>query len=261
MIHHPPTYFQNPEHRITIDLIGMGGTGSQVLNGLARIHASLQQLDHPGLHVRTWDEDEVTEANLGRQLFSPADLGMNKAVVLTTRVNRYFGFEWEANARNFSTSPMQAPKFSNIIISCVDSIKARISLFEFLKREANSKRIEPFNRPFYWLDIGNLQKTGQVVLGTVGTIAQPAKVKKGVTRAALPNVIQKFPQLKKMKEETSTPSCSLAEALTKQDLFINSTLAQFACGLLWKLFREPSIRHHGCYVNLDSFIVTPIKIS
>ena len=34
----------------------------------------------------------------------------------------------------------------------------------------------------------------------------------------------------RVKEEESGPSCSLAEALEKQDLFINSTLAQLGPG-------------------------------
>lgn len=258
MKHFPPPYLQNPQHRITIDLIGLGGTGSQVLTGLARINASLLMLNHPGLHVRSWDPDEVTEANLGRQLLSESDLGMNKAVVLTTRVNRYFGFEWEAMPTKYPTSPLETPRLSNIIITCVDTIRTRIIIGDYLKEESKLKGVEPFDKPLYWLDIGNLHKTGQLVLGTVSTISQP---KGSGASSSLPTVVKKFPQLKKMKEDASTPSCSLADALGKQDLFINSTLAQFACGLLWKLFREPYITQHGCYVNLDSFIVTPIKIN
>ena len=69
-----------------------------------------------------------------------------------------------------------------------------------------------------------------------------------------------MPQLKRIKEEKQGPSCSLAEALEKQDLYINSTLAQFGCNLLWKLIRDSNIRQHGCYVNLETLSVNPIKI-
>lgn len=115
-----------------------------------------------------------------------------------------------------------------------------------------------WDRPFYWLDIGNLQKTGQVVLGTVNEVKQPKSDLK--TKQTLPDVVKKFPQLKKIKEEKQGPSCSLAEALTKQDLYINSTLAEFGCGIIWKQFREGMIKYHGCFVNVDSFTVNPIKI-
>ena len=56
------------------------------------------------------------------------------------------------------------------------------------------------------------------------------------------------------------PSCSLAEALERQDLFINSTLAQLGCGILWKMFRNGVIEHNGLYLNLDTMKVNPIII-
>ena len=34
-----------------------------------------------------YDPDIVTEANIGRQLFGPSDLGQNKAQCLVTRIN------------------------------------------------------------------------------------------------------------------------------------------------------------------------------
>jgi PRTRC genetic system ThiF family protein len=111
---------------------------------------------------------------------------------------------------------------------------------------------------YYWLDLGNSHKTGQAVLGTVGKIAQPKSDRPTASR--LPNVVGLFPELKKMKASDQGPSCSLAEAIGKQDLFINSTLAQFGAQLIWKLFREGMIRHHGCYVNLDTITVNPIPI-
>ena len=49
-------------------------------------------------------------------------------------------------------------------------------------------------------------------------------------------------------------------ALNKQDLFINSTMAQFGLNILWKMFREAKIKHRGCYVNLDSLTVNSIPV-
>ena len=56
------------------------------------------------------------------------------------------------------------------------------------------------------------------------------------------------------------PSCSLAEALGKQDLFINTNLANAGLAILWKMFRELHIKNHGCYVNLETGVTNPIKI-
>lgn len=89
-IHYTDRYLLNPYHPVTVFVIGAGGTGSQVATGLARISVALQALGHPGLHVTVFDPDTVTEANIGRQLFSGSELGLNKAVALVTRINRFF---------------------------------------------------------------------------------------------------------------------------------------------------------------------------
>jgi hypothetical protein len=56
------------------------------------------------------------------------------------------------------------------------------------------------------------------------------------------------------------PSCSLAEALQKQDLFVNSTLAQLGCNILWKMFRQGMIEYQGLYLNLETIKVNPIGL-
>jgi PRTRC genetic system ThiF family protein len=221
-----------------------------MLSSLARLHSTLVALDHPGLHVRAWDPDIVTDANLGRQLFSPADRGQHKATVLITRINRYFGLNWEAYPRQY-----HGQKTANILITCVDTAAARVTIAESLKEKAIGAEV---NRQMYWLDLGNLQKSGQVILGTIPAVLQPKS--EHTVRSSLPHVVKFFPGLKKMKDKDQGPSCSLAEAIKKQDLYINSTIAQFGSALLWKLFREGFIRHHGCFINLDTLQVNPIPI-
>ena len=120
---------------ITVNLIGAGGTGSQVLTALARINHALNELDHAGLDVRLWDDDTVATANLGRQLFAECELGMYKSVALINRINRFFGTNWKAENRKFEKDiqeniPKQAS--ATITISCVDSVKARFDIAEIL---------------------------------------------------------------------------------------------------------------------------------
>lgn len=251
VVHYTDPYLLNPQHKITVNLVGLGGTGSQVLSSLARLSETLLALGHPGLHVRAWDDDIVTQSNIGRQLFSPADVGQHKAIVLVTRLNRFFGYDWEAHPKKFTgTQP------ANITITCIDTAAGRIEIGEKLKGKP-SKGGEPHHRCIYWLDLGNLKKTGQVVLGTLQEVTQPKS--ENNTAGSLCNVIKKFPQLKKIKEVDQGPSCSISQSINRQDLFINSTLAQFGVNLLWKLFRG-MITIHGCYVNLEHLIVTPIRI-
>lgn len=247
--HFTDNYIINPTHRLTIALIGVGGTGSQVLTGLARIDYALQALGHPGLQVTAYDPDEVTAANIGRQLFSPADLGLNKANVLVTRINRFFGLDWIAVPERYGKDAPSA----NITISCVDTVKSRLEI----AKTFTGKGIDQHRR-MYWLDFGNTTDTGQVILGTVHTIKQPES-KQFETVDTLKTVTELF-DLKKVKDKDSGPSCSLAEALEKQDLFINSSLAQMGCDLLWKLIRNGIIEYQGLYLNLDSMKVNPIKI-
>jgi len=57
------------------------------------------------------------------------------------------------------------------------------------------------------------------------------------------------------------PSCSAAEALDRQEPFVNQTLAQHALALLSRLFRYGRIEHHGAFVNVAQNRVRPLAIS
>lgn len=113
----------------------------------------------------------------------------------------------------------------------------------------------------YWLDFGNSQHTGQVLLSTIGNIRQPDS-EKYQTVASLPFVTDEFGELLKQSEQADdTPSCSLAEALEKQDLYINSSLTQMGCSLLWSLFRNGMTPYRGFFHNLKDFTTHPIKVA
>ena len=80
-VHFVDNVLLNPTNPISVNLIGAGGTGSQVLTALARMSHALTELNHAGLSVRLWDDDVITEANLGRQLFAESELGLHKSTV------------------------------------------------------------------------------------------------------------------------------------------------------------------------------------
>mgnify|MGYP006977836843 CR=1 FL=1 len=46
-VHYIDNYLINPQHPVTVNLIGAGGTGSQVLTCLARLDTALRGLGHP----------------------------------------------------------------------------------------------------------------------------------------------------------------------------------------------------------------------
>ncbi|WP_242052480.1 PRTRC system ThiF family protein [Dysgonomonas sp. GY75] len=255
-IHFLPDYLLNPTHPVTVCLIGCGGTGSQVLTALARINYSLQALGHPGLYVITYDPDEVSESNVGRQLFSPPDIGRNKAILLTTRVNAFYGTAWEAVPDYFNEKTgIQC----NFTLSCVDNIKSRLEISALLKEYAKSSSYrEPYMTGYYWLDFGNGRDTGQVALGSLDIIKQPeSDLFDTVNR--LPLLTERF-KLEKVREEDSGPSCSHADALRQQDLFINSTLALLGCDMLWQMLTGGMIPYGGFYLNLKTKCSNPMPL-
>jgi PRTRC system thiF family protein len=260
-IHYTDKYLLSPYHPVTIFVIGAGGTGSQVITNLARMSMALQALGHPGLHVTVFDPDTVTGANIGRQLFSGTELGLNKAVALVTRINRFFGYAWEAKGRSFPSrqkSDKDTPGLANIIITCTDNIRSRLDLWRLLKHHRKHTHIDE-KTPVYWMDFGNSQTTGQVLIGNVrNKICQPASTE----YLPMPkmNVITEETSYSTIEEKDSGPSCSLAEALQKQDLFINSMLAQIGCDILWRMFKEGRTFYRGAYLNLDTLRVNPIPV-
>lgn len=60
--------------------------------------------------------------------------------------------------------------------------------------------------------------------------------------------------------DDTAPSCSLAEALERQELFVNQAVATWALELLWRLFRYGRVEWHGAFVNLASGRATPLPV-
>jgi len=261
-VHFVDSALINPTNPVTVNLIGAGGTGSQVLTALARMNHALTELNHAGLFVRLWDDDVITEANLGRQLFAESELELYKSVALINRVNRFFGTNWKAETQKFEKDDLGELKNnmkSEIYISCVDSVKSRFDIAEILNELKIDKGYYR-NQCKYWMDFGNSQFTGQVLLSTIGNIKQP-KSEKYETVDNLPFITEEFGEILKISEaEDDTPSCSLAEALEKQDLFINSALSQMGSSLLWSLFRNVLTENRGFFLNLKNFHSKPIKL-
>lgn len=261
-IHFTDIYLLNPTNPIAVYVIGAGGTGSKLITTLLEIDHSLIEFGHAGLFVRLWDDDIVTDANLGRQRFSESETGLYKSVALINRVNRCEGTNWKAETRKFEKDilgRLSDNALATIYITCVDNVQSRFGVAEILKELSNGRQHR--DNPKYWLDFGNSQHTGQVILSTIGEIKQPNS-EKYETVANLPFVTDEYGELLRTSEQSDdTPSCSLAEALEKQDLFINSSLVQMGSSLLWSLFRYGMTPNKGFFHNLKDFTTHPIKVA
>lgn len=260
-MHYTDNYLINPTNPVTITLIGAGGTGSRMLTELARMSHSLIALGHAGLQVNLYDDDVITTANQGRQLFSEIEVGLYKSVALINRINRFFGTNWKASTEQFSTANLKSlpnQGRANIYISCVDTISARFDIADTLQNCTSFSNWER-NKALYWLDSGNAQNTGQALLSTISEIKQPNSYLYK-TVSTLPMVTEEFRELLEAQTDNREPSCSVAEALEKQDLYINATLASMGTSLLWKLFREGMTEHRGFFFSLANFRSEPIKV-
>ncbi len=197
---------------------------------------------------------------MGRQLFTTAELGLHKSVALINRINRFFGTDWKAVTEKYDKDYNGKNTGATITIGCVDTVQARLEIAQILKK-LNKNMGNSRSQPLYYIDFGNSRETGQVILSTIGKIKQPES-KQYRTTDVLPMVTDEFGELLFASEAgDNTPSCSLAEALTKQDLFINSALANVGASLLWQLFREGLLFNRGFFLNLKEFKTQPLKVA
>ena len=238
------------DKRVEVHLVGVGGNGAQMAACLARLDIAMRALGHPhGLHVVAFDADRVGEANVGRQLYSAADIGRHKSIVTVHRLNQFYGLDWSAVPQRYEAAQEARPygRGADILISCVDSRAAR--------RQLHRIAFDRFSGFRYWLDLGNTESTAQVVLG------QPANRHTSQGAQRLPCVTELFPELLDADvADDDRPSCSVRMSLASQGLFVNDVAVRFAAQLLYELFSRGRIAAHGVVVNLDSKRSGPIEV-
>lgn len=240
--HYLPADFDNREIRIL--LVGCGGNGAQILMGLASLDTALRAISTRSLDVTVVDDDTVSEANLARQPFYRCDIGNSKARTLTERVNLAHGLAWTAvHGRAPDRAKLGG---TDILITCVDTASARRTLGAAIAAERNP--------PTYWMDLGNRAGDGQFIIGCPKPRTDPGQ-------PFLPTVLEYFPELAdETLPDDNAPSCSMAEALERQSLFVNRVVASHALALLFDLIGRGSIGHAGAFINLASGQSVPIPL-
>jgi len=238
------------QRRVRIAVAGVGGNGAQVLSALARLDLALRALGHKGVYVTAFDADAVSEANIGRQVWSPSDIGINKAIVAVRRINLFYGFDWMAVPAQYDPKLVSHECIDcDMLISCVDTKASRRYFHQLIVKRQGPRH--------YWLDLGNEESTGQVVLGEIRF-----DNKRGVVSPRLPVVTELFPELlNKDAKENNTHSCSLRISLQSQGLYINDFVSRCAMQLLYRLFSRGMTVYHGVMINIDSMRTNPIPIN
>jgi PRTRC genetic system ThiF family protein len=192
------------------------------------------------------DGDIISPVNCVRQPFCSTEIGLAKAVVLVSRLNLFWGLSWKAIAEHLT--PHTDVSSFDIVIGGVDTRAAR----QLIQNRVEDSR----SRISYWLDLGNSADTGQFVLG------QPLNARNRRGSDRLRTAPELFPEIvDPTLDDDGVPSCSAAEALERQEPFVNQVLAYHSLAMLTQLFRYGRIEHHGAFVNVRESRVQPISIS
>lgn len=112
----------------TVTIVGVGGTGAQVARIAGRMAYDMQRARQHAPQIVLIDPDTIEEKNVGRQLFSPSVIGMNKAECVGRMLNLALGLDvrWIPDyvdpIRHFDRHS------GNLVVSCVDNHEARQAL-------------------------------------------------------------------------------------------------------------------------------------
>lgn len=177
MIAFEKTFPLYTKYRFHFIVLGVGGTGSELIPKIARtIHFlnlnvnpnSLKPIQHK---LTICDADDVEEKNICRQNFFSSDLGMNKAEAIAYKCNALFNLDIVAINRYVENpddltniihafdaqGTADSYQFVPFIIGCVDTNAVRAMLHSYCSSYRGNK--------IFYLDCGNEEFYGQVVLG------------------------------------------------------------------------------------------------
>lgn len=226
----PVPYLLPPDQPIVLALVGCGGTGSHLAQSLARLAVHVGDRGGPSLRLTFIDGDTVEAGNMGRQLFSRAERGRNKAATLAERFNATFGLGIVAVPEMATAALLGelAPPYQTIgiLVGAVDQASGRQALHATLGR--SSWRL--------WLDVGNETDWGKVLLGTTTESHQlRGALALGGLCTALPAASLRYPQLLDDTGAVRGNDCAATMRDGAQSLMINQTMAAIAAQYLYQL--------------------------
>lgn len=237
------------ETGVTLALIGCGGTGSWLAPSVVRVARLLAEKFNKDVDVVFIDPDLVEEKNCYRQNFCQAEVGRGKAQMLAFRYGIAWGVPVRAVAEAFDDAQLLGQRQSLhgrlvVLIGAVDNPGARRDI----ARAAGAGRC-------WWLDCGNHQAAGQVLLGRGGQRPDdPYQLPGLCSWLPLPSVqhpelLDGVPQDAPAAENLSCADLAMTDS---QGLAINQTLAALAGDYLVRLLLTQDLDKMATYVDLVS---------
>lgn len=233
--------------RLRLVLVGCGGTGSWLAPSVARI-ARLQRDQGREVEVVFYDHDSVESKNIPRQNFCDAELGRNKAVTLAARFSAAWGVEIVAVPKRFTGASAQIDhRALMILIGCVDNAAARREI---------AGRVRPSMEHVWWLDCGNDESSGQVIVGSMpeaellaSAFTPSCKICKKLPAPSLvaPDLLEPKPE--ELLE--SKLSCAEIQVANAQSLAVNQMVAAVATDYLLRLVNG-GLKRYGTWFDLGS---------
>lgn len=215
-----------------VTVVGCGGTGGFVAEGLCRL---LPQ----SLRLLLIDCDRVEEGNLSRSNFTMSDLDLFKSEALAKRLASRYN-----RPIAYSTLPVGMLKLSNgLVIGCVDNGEARLQITNRL------------TSPSWWIDSGNGQNYGQVLVGNCTDKQDSAYYFEDGICYWLPLPTLQQPAL--LNQEPRRRSCDEAVAADEQGPTINQAMAALVLEFVRRLI-EGTCTWMQLYLDLDAGMLHPV---
>ncbi len=239
-------YVIAPREIDRVVLVGCGGTGGFVAEGLCRLLPK-------NIELAFVDYDRVEPHNLLRQSFFRDDLDKFKSEVLANRLARAFGREISYTVLPFGRFLESQHRTGNLIIGCVDNASARQSIAEAFVSYVRG----------WWIDAGNEFNSGQVLVGNLGEKACFDNIMDAERELcyALPLPTVQRPDLLTSVPEQASGDVDCAEAieLGDQSAIINQMMAALILEFVRKLLTG-QLHWMQAYVDMDVGQITPTEI-
>lgn len=225
-----------------IHIVGVGGTGGYLAQGLAKMIAGYKL----NIDVTLIDPDYIEEKNCARQNFWHYEIGIAKAEALSMRLNQQYGTNFGFIVGK-GEEVLNHHHYAGMIVSCVDSLAAR--------KKLKGKGC--------WLDLGNGETTGQAIFGNCLDQKQldweRLNWDVGPTVDYLPCPFTAV-NMDILKEEPDVPSCA-DHPFEEQGVFANEWAAQAGLTILHQLLIKQQLKTPHIFFNTANARMNPVFIT